>query len=174
VIGASVVAVLTIRAAEAADLEGLRDVFRRASLSNAGDRAALLAHPEVLVWPGDALAAGGTTVAVQDGTVVGFATVLPAGDGVELDDLFVAPERMRQGVARRLIGAVRHAAEAAGAGYVEVTGNQHAMAFYTSVGFRPVGEAQTRFGPALRLRLDLGQATARAIVTERLGWPPPA
>ena len=37
-----------------------------ASLSNAGDRAALLADPEVLIWPGTAITEGWTRVAVAD------------------------------------------------------------------------------------------------------------
>jgi hypothetical protein len=38
-----------IRLGVPADLPAVRDVFRRASLSNAGDRAVLLAHPEHLI-----------------------------------------------------------------------------------------------------------------------------
>jgi hypothetical protein len=38
-----------IRRGVLADLAAVRDVYRRASLSNAGDRANLLAHPEHLI-----------------------------------------------------------------------------------------------------------------------------
>jgi len=43
-----------IRWSTPADLSALTDVYVRASLSNEGDRDALLAHPEALVLEGDA------------------------------------------------------------------------------------------------------------------------
>jgi GNAT superfamily N-acetyltransferase len=147
---------VTIRGAVLADLDALREVFRQASLSNAGDRAALLADPEVLLWPGDSLADGRTRVAVDDdGAIVGFASTLQIDGALELDDLFVQPLRMRQGIARRLIEDVLNLARVLGVGSVQVTANPHAMAFYNSVGFVPDGTAQTRFGPAPRMRLDV-------------------
>ena len=146
-----------IRTARPGDLDALREIFRRSSLSNPGDRDALLAHPEVLVWPGDGIATGRTRVAVDaDGTPVGFASTLPAGDDVELDDLFVDPDRMRQGIARALVEDLAGAARRAGASNVRVVANEHAAAFYAAVGFVPDGVAQTRFGPAPRLRRPLG------------------
>lgn len=146
---------VTVRPAVPADLDALRAVFRRASLSNAGDRAVLEAHPDALLWSGEAIAAGRTLVAVgPDGTIAGFASTVPDDDAEELDDLFVDPLWMRQGVARRLIEDVLAAARRSGASSVRVTANPHAMAFYTAVGFVPDGTAQTRFGPAPRLRLD--------------------
>jgi GNAT superfamily N-acetyltransferase len=142
-----------IRTAVAADLDPIREVFRRASLSNAGDREALLAHPDVLVWP-DTIAEGRTRVAVDPaGAVAGFASTLVVDGRLELEDLFVDPDRMRRQVARRLVEDVLSAARAAGFGYVEVEANPHAMAFYTAVGFVPYATTRTRFGPAQRLRL---------------------
>jgi len=150
-----VVTSVQIRGAVPADLDALREVFGRASLSNAGDRAALLANPEVLVWPGDSLVEGRTRVAVEeDGAIAGFATTLLIDGALELEDLFVEPRRMRQGVARRLVEDVLSLARVLGVGSVQVTANLHAMAFYKSVGFVSDGMAQTRFGPALRMRLD--------------------
>jgi GNAT superfamily N-acetyltransferase len=151
-----VLVTVTIRDAVPTDLDALREVFRAASLSNAGDRPALLANPEVLVWDGDAIAEGRGRVAVaDDGAIAGFATTLLVGGELELDDLFVAPPRMRQGVARRLVEDVLGSARARGIDRLRVTANPHAMAFYTSIGFVPDGTAQTRFGPAPRMRLDV-------------------
>jgi GNAT superfamily N-acetyltransferase len=105
------------------------------------------------------LAGGRTRVAVEDdGTIVGFATTLLIDGAVELEDLFVEPRRMRQGVARRLVEDALNLARILGVGSVQVTANPHAMAFYTSVGFVSDGTAQTRFGPALRMRLDVAGA----------------
>ena len=144
---------ISIRRADEADLEALRGLFRRASLSNEGDRAHLLASPDALHWSGDGLAAGGTRVATDgDGRIVGFATVVGVDDGVELEDLFVDPDWMRRGVATRLLREIVAGARRDGARWIEVTGNPHAAAFYRSVGFTRVGDDQTRFSPAPRLR----------------------
>src|SRR4051812_38535241 len=92
------------RMATADDLGALREVFRRSSLSNAGDRANLLASPEALHWTGDGIAEGRTRVAVDDdGRILGFATVVDMVGGQELEDLFVDPDAMRQGVASQLV-----------------------------------------------------------------------
>ena len=98
---------------------------------------------------------GRVRVAVDGDIVVGFATITPTGDAWELDDLFVAPEHMRRGFATAL---VRHLLAEADVAAIEVTANQHAMAFYRSVGFVDDGVAETRFGPAPRMRLSVGGA----------------
>ena len=89
-----------IRDAVPGDMTVLRDVFRRSSLSNDGDRPNLLAHPEVLELPDCAVREGRTRAAVADGAIVGFASWLGAGDAIEIEDLFVEPECMRQGIGR--------------------------------------------------------------------------
>lgn len=147
---------LSTRTATADDLEVLRELYRCSSLSSEGDRANLLAVPEVLHWTGDGLTAGRTRVAL-DGRdrIVGFATVVSIEGGLELEDLFVDPGSMRRGVATRLVLDVVTRAASEGARWIEVTANPHAADFYASAGFGPVGERQTLFGPALRLRLDV-------------------
>jgi GNAT superfamily N-acetyltransferase len=147
---------MTIRWAVPADLDAVREVFRRASLSNAGDRDTLLAHPEVLLWSGDSIAERRTRVAVEhDGAIAGFATVLLIDGALELEDLFVEPRRMRRGIARRLVEDMLDVARTLGVERMVVTANPHAMAFYVAVGFIPDGTAETTFGPAPRMRLDI-------------------
>jgi hypothetical protein len=80
-----------IRLGVPADLAAVRDVFRRASLSNAGDRAILLAHPEHLITGPEGLNEGRTHVAEENGSVVGFATWADVDGVIELEDLFVDP-----------------------------------------------------------------------------------
>src|SRR3954451_15667060 len=106
----------SVRDAAAGDEPALARIFRTASLSNAGDRDVLLAHPEALTLPDDVLASGRTRVATKtDGTVVGFARTQPTDRGVlELDDLFVDPDAMGRGVARQVILRILTAAAAAG------------------------------------------------------------
>jgi GNAT superfamily N-acetyltransferase len=148
---------MTVRQAERSDLEAVQEVFRAASLSNAGDRATLLAHPEVLQFAPDPLIEGRTRVAVDaEGAVVGFATRAIVGRTLELEDLFVDPRRMRQGIGRLLVEDLLEVARGLDVQSIQVIGNPHAAQFYASVGFVPDGTAMTRFGSAPRLRLDLG------------------
>jgi ribosomal protein S18 acetylase RimI-like enzyme len=141
-----------IRGAAPADLDAIADVYRRASLSNEGDRAALLAHPDALEFDPAPVVAGLTRVALTGGRVVGFATARPVGaDALELDDLFVDPGHRRLGIATALVRDVERRARAAGVTRVEVTANEHALDFYRAVGFTPAGTTATRFGPAPRM-----------------------
>jgi GNAT superfamily N-acetyltransferase len=145
-----------IREAGPADTAALRDVYRRASLSNDGDRASLLANPDALEFPGPAAGDGRTRVAVAaGGQVAGFATTLIAGDTAELDDLFVDPGWMRHGVGRALVLDAAEIARRRGIGRVEVTANPHALVFYERVGFTVDYEVRTRFGPGSRMHLDV-------------------
>jgi GNAT superfamily N-acetyltransferase len=147
---------IATRLANEGDLEDLRAIYRRASLSNEGDRANLLGSPETLHWAGDGITAGRTHVATDAaGRALGFASVVPVEGGLELEDLFVDPDVMRQGVASQLILATVADAARDGVAWIEVTGNEHAAAFYASAGFVRVGEKDTLFGPAPRLRLEV-------------------
>ncbi len=145
-----------IRTAVEADLDDLRGIFRRASLSNVGDRANLQAHPEVLELSGDAVGEGRTRVAVgPDGSVLGFSSFL-VGDGfLDVEDLFVDPPSMRLGIARALILDLRAIASSRSIGRLEVTANPHALAFYEATGFVAIGVVETRFAPAPRLGLQV-------------------
>lgn len=141
-----------IRGAVPADQPVLRDIFARASLSNAGDRDALAAHPGALDfdWP-DGSRARCQAVVDTAGTVVGFVTTTRAGDHLEIADLFVDPDRMRQGHARSLLDDVVAHAREVGASRLEVDANPHARDFYEATGFAVTGTVTTEFGPGLRM-----------------------
>jgi ribosomal protein S18 acetylase RimI-like enzyme len=144
-----------IRLGTPADLAAASSVYRRASLSNEGDRDNLLAHPEFLILGPDGLAEGRTHVAEQDGTVVGFATWAEAGGTVDLEDLFVDPDYRRRGIASELVRRIAEVLRARGVQRLEVTANPHAMEFYRSAGFTDCGTAETDFGAAPRMVLML-------------------
>lgn len=144
-----------IRLGTSADLAAAASVYRRASLSNAGDRGSLLSHPEHLVLGPEGLAEGRTYVAEEDGTVVGFATWAEAGGTVELEDLFVDPGYRRRGIAAALLSRIAEVLRARGAEYLEVTANPHAMGFYRAVGFTGVGTAETELGAGCRMVLAI-------------------
>jgi GNAT superfamily N-acetyltransferase len=148
-----------VRTAVDSDLAALRALYRRASLSNDGDRDVLLANPDVLVWPQAALVEGRTRVVTDAADlVVGFASTGVCEGALELEDLFVDPECRRRGVASLLVTDVLRTAQGLGIPWVEVTANPHAAAFYASVGFVPVGHERTRFGSGARLRLEVGES----------------
>jgi ribosomal protein S18 acetylase RimI-like enzyme len=136
------------------DLDALRGVFRRSSLSNEGDREALLAHPEALELELPEPADGVVRVGQLEGRVAGFATArLRPGGPVELVDLFVDPSWMRRGVGRALVADVQAMAHARGTSVV-VVANPHALAFYERVGFVAEGQAETEFGPGIKMRIS--------------------
>jgi GNAT superfamily N-acetyltransferase len=149
------VAAVEIRAGVPRDVPVLRDVFRRSSLANEGDRPLFDVHPELLDWADTPLREQRTRVALVDGRIVGFASLI-VGDGVaELEDLFVEPESMRHGVGRALTDDAAAIARARGLAAVEVSANPHAREFYARVGFEERGMAPVEYGTAYRMHLDL-------------------
>jgi N-acetylglutamate synthase-like GNAT family acetyltransferase len=146
----------TIRFAQVSERDALERLQRRSSLHGPLYRAQLAAHPDAIDLPVEQIATGLVRVAEQEGVVVGFAVLLErCGDGCELDGLFVEPDRMRGGVGRRLVEDAKRIAAERGATRIDVIANPQAVAFYDAVGFEPAGEAQTRFGSALRMSLSV-------------------
>jgi GNAT superfamily N-acetyltransferase len=136
---------------ERRELEGLQF---RASISNAGDRDAILAHPDAIELPVQQIAGGRVFVSEQKGVIVGFAAVEPRADGEsELDGLFVDPSMQRHGIGRALVAHCAEFARAQGSGALHVVGNLHAEDFYIACGFTVMGTTETRFGTALLMRM---------------------
>jgi GNAT superfamily N-acetyltransferase len=144
-----------IRLGTPADLAAARGIYRRASLFNAGDRDNMLAHPEYLILGPEGLAEGRTYVAEQDGSLVGFATWIETAGTMELEDLFVDPDRMRRGIATALVNRIAEVLRARGVERLEVTANPHALGFYRAAGFIDCGVAETDFGAAPRMVLAI-------------------
>jgi predicted N-acetyltransferase YhbS len=148
---------IVIRTATLSDHDEVRNVRRRSSLSNEGDRGNLLANPETLEYDSSPLREGRTRVAVDDGNIVGFATT--DGDrALELEALFVDPTSMRRGVGRALVRDLIDDARARGITRVNVIANHHALDFYEAVGFVADGVVSTRFGDTPRMHLDVRPA----------------
>jgi ribosomal protein S18 acetylase RimI-like enzyme len=143
----------SIRDARTGDHRALNEVFRRSSLSNAGERELLLAHPEVLSLTDDELAAGLTRVAVLKRVIVGFTQLGVHGDRLELVGLFVEPDHMRRGIGRDLVLDAAAIARTRALDGIEVTANDHAMGFYVRLGFVDIGTEVTPLGvTAKRMR----------------------
>ncbi len=142
-----------IRPAILSEQKALEALQLRASLSNAGDREALLANPDAIELPLAQIAAGRVFVAERDGAIVGFAAVLPRNDReTELDGLFVEPNTWREGVGKMLAEYCAGVARAQGSAALCVVGNPHAQGFYMACGFKLIGTVETRFGAGLSLR----------------------
>jgi ribosomal protein S18 acetylase RimI-like enzyme len=146
-----------IRTAILSDMESLRAIFCRASLSNEGDRGFLLTHPESLAFSDKGVREGRTRVAVapDSGEVVGFASWLVKDNVIELDDLFVDPIYMRRGIGWKLVLDILGTAKEQGFDRLEVTANPHAKEFYKTVGFAPGRMVKTEFYPGQRMQLDI-------------------
>ena len=149
----------TYRLALPAERSALEDLQRRASLIWEEDREALLAHPDAIELPLEQITDGRTVVAESAGTLLGFAVVLRRDDGdAELDGLFVEPTQWRHGIGRALVEQAERIAARDGAANLWVIANTRALDFYDSCGFVTVGEVQTRFRPAPRMRKAINVA----------------
>lgn len=145
-----------IRDATADEAPILEALQRRSSDVWPECREQLAANPDAIAVPQTFVDNGGVRVAVDShDRPIGFSVVIAADGAIfEIDGLFVNPAHMQRGVGRALVeDAVTHAAENAAVG-VEVTAGP-AQEFYERVGFTVVGDAQTRFGPAVRMRREL-------------------
>ena len=137
---------LSIRLAEPDEREELEELQRRASLALPDYREQLLTHPDAIHLPPAQVANGQVRVAELDGRVAGFAAVV----GGELDGLFVEPDLWRLGIGGALVTEATLVARRKGLA-LTVIANPSAREFYERCGFSLEGEAQTRFGPALRM-----------------------
>jgi GNAT superfamily N-acetyltransferase len=143
------------RDARLGDMPVLRAVYRRASLSNDCDRAQLLANPDALEFSGLAVTEGRTRAALADGRLIGFASWRADGPVIEIEDLFVDPDYMGHGVGRGLLLDLITIGRRRGANRAVVTAGLETVGFYHKAGFATDHRVQTRFGPALRMTLQL-------------------
>ena len=152
-----------IRDATPDEAQALEDLQRRSSLVWEEYRAQLTAHPDAISLPVSLIRDATVRVACGPERILGFSVTVPSVDGDgsdELDGLFVEPDAMRGGVGRALIADVVDRAERRGVPAIEVTANPRAVDFYRQVGFRDGEPVSTRFGPGLRMRLELDGAAA--------------
>ncbi len=141
---------LDIRLARPEEREALEELQRRASLALNEYREQLLAEPDAVELPAEQIESGEVIVAELDGQIAGFAAVLIDDFIAELDGLFVEPDLWRRGIGAALIDVAVHEARRQGLA-MTVIANPSAREFYEKCGFTVEGDAQTRFGPALRM-----------------------
>ena len=118
---------MRIERAEAGQLDGVRAIA--ASYGNLDE------------WPGRPdpldfeLRAGALWVAHEAGAVAGFAGVVRHGEVAHLADLFVARERLGEGIGRRLLDA---ALPPQGVRITFASGDERALPLYVRAGLRPL------------------------------------
>jgi GNAT superfamily N-acetyltransferase len=112
-----------------ARVEHLDDVRR---IANAYGNLASWGRPDYLDLE---LRERGLWVAIERGDVVGFAGVLRRGDLVHLNDLFVRPGRLGEGIGRRLLEA---SFPVEGLRTTTASKDERALPLYTRFGMRPI------------------------------------
>ncbi len=142
---------MRIRLAQAKERDALEDLQRRASLALGTYNAELEAHPDAIRLPAEQIALGEVLVAEIDSEIAGFAVLVDKGNSAELDGLFVEPARWRQGIGGALVSEAVHLARNRGLSLITVVAEPTAREFYETCGFSVEGEAETRFGPAIRM-----------------------
>ncbi len=132
---------------ERLDLEELQ---HRSSRAHPEYREQLDAHPEAIDLPLEQIERGQVVVAEGVDGVAGFAVIVIDQDKAELEGLFVEPKLWRRGVGTVLVEIAAHEARQAGLS-LTVVAAPAARGFYEQCGFSAEGDAETRFGPALRM-----------------------
>ena len=132
---------------ERLDLEELQ---HRSSRAHPEYREQLDAHPEAIDLPLEQIERGQVVVAEGVDGVAGFAVIVIDQDKAELEGLFVEPKLWRRGVGTVLVEIAAHEARQAGLS-LTVVAAPAARGFYEQCGFSVEGDAETRFGPALRM-----------------------
>ena len=146
----SELAELTVRMARPDEREELEALQRRSSLALGEYNEQLEAEPDAIHLPLEQIERGGVIVAELDDRLAGFAAVIIDDEVAELDGLFVDPVYWRRGIGSALVDIAVHEARRQGLAMM-VVANPSARPFYEKCGFAVEGEAETRFGPALRM-----------------------
>ena len=141
---------LTIRLARLEERDALEELQRRSSLALGEYREQLEAEPDAIDLPIEMIERDEVFVAELDDSVAGFAVLFIGDHEAELDGLFVEPELWRRGIGAALVDVATHEARNHGLALM-VVANPSAREFYEKCGFAIEGEAQTRFGPAIRM-----------------------
>lgn len=84
-----------------------------------------------------------TWMASLDDEPVAFYSLKRDADAWWLDNLWVRPDAMGQGIGALLLGHAKRRARWAGASILRVESDPHAVGFYEKMGARKVGERQT-------------------------------
>lgn len=150
-----------IRSAEPGDLDALAGV--ELSCFGAGAWSRALVEAELLAETREVY------VAIQDACVVGYGSVLIAGDSADLQRIAICAEQRGHGLARRLLGRLFDAARLRGAERIllEVSAaNVAATTLYESIGFTMIARRVRYYADgtdALVMSMEPGHASHETI-----------
>ncbi len=152
----------SIRLARIDEAPGLSELCVRSKASWGYDEAFMALARVVLQVNPEQIAAGDVWVATgADGEVAGMVALGPSEqvDTLDLDKLFVEPQRIRDGVGRLLIGEAIAEARRRGAKRLTILSDPYAAGFYERNGARLIGQAPSdaipgRSVPLYEVRLD--------------------
>lgn len=97
-------------------------------------------------------------IAEIDGNPAGFILLLPFGEYLELEALFISPNLIGRGVGQNLFERATSWAKANGYRYLQTTADPNAVGFYQKQGFEKIGEISSMSIPGRvlpRLEMDL-------------------
>lgn len=149
---------LVIRPALPDERAALEALQLRASLVHEAHREDLAAHPDAIALTEGAIEQRRVRVAAaaDDEAAVGFAEwSVTSREEWELEGLFVEPPVMRRGIGAALVADALALARDRGVRRVAVVAQPAAETFYERCGFVAAGEVATRFGPAVRMAVEL-------------------
>jgi GNAT superfamily N-acetyltransferase len=136
-------AVVSIRAAQPADYERLRELTFESKVHWGYDRDFVRRWADGLGFDGDEE----RWVAEVDGEIVAWAALVPVSDGVVvLDDLWVDPAAMGRGIGSRLFRLAADRARELGAERLEWGAEPNAIGFYEKLGGRKLRDHVTEWG----------------------------
>ena len=84
-----------------------------------------------------------TYVARERGEIVGFYALLPEGNDLRLEHLWILPEAMNHGVGRALFQHALERSSALGFAALQIESDPNAVGFYERMGSRRVGQRTT-------------------------------
>ena len=165
---------IAIRRADNADVDALSEIgvaTFQATYAHSSSAADIAAHLDANFRSAAVrreIALPGCTylIASVDGEPAGFAkfrkngcpAVVPADDSIELQQLYVAPEKQGYGIGQRLVSAVIDIAQSDSVGSIWLSTWQHAdwaIGFYRGIGFAEVGTTDFRVGETVHTDLLL-------------------
>ena len=132
---------ITIRPANAAEIENLTAICHRSKAHWGYDRDFMVKSREALTVKPERVAAGDVLVAELDGVAAGVAAIAPDEDGFEIELFFVDPPAMGHGVGARLFRALIRHAKNRGIASLSILSDPQAASFYEKMGARQVGTA---------------------------------
>jgi GNAT superfamily N-acetyltransferase len=146
---------LQVRLARPDEAGALTDLILRAKASWGYDEAFMAACRAELTLTPQKMAAWTIWVAELKGALAGM---IALGDGGEVEEFFVEPDRQGQGVGGALMATLVAAARARGLAALRLDADPNAEPIYVQLGFRTIGRAPSRSIPGRtlpRMQLDL-------------------